>query len=189
MFLPKYCEKLYVIVDLGGKGLHNAPIRIFNRIAKTITTNFFGILERLWIYNSSSLFKKDWQVLIREIPIKTAERIQFTEKGMESEISTRLGTIGLETTYGGTVGKIMGSYWPPRPNQKEDAISHDEIDAKSVKLYSINGEEYDKKRLFPGRQTKTIVTHAAKNWQLSVPVILLLAIVIGIILAVVLRKS
>lgn len=191
MLQPKYFERMSVIVDCSGRGMHGCSTRMFNKVVKTLKTNFPERLYKVFIYNYSPLMEKEWNVLSRKfkflinlesVSANVIEKMVWVRKGSENVISNYLGKEGLDKKYDGEIEPILGSYWPPRPvNNGNPDCSESAPLIQSYDNYTINGEKFDKEHLF----TEALAGYTQKSMTKDfvfkgVGVALLLAIVMGV---------
>lgn len=172
MLLPKYCEKVDVVVDLEGHGMQGTRISHFNKFVAWLNLHYAGMLNKMFIYDYTNHFSGTWKTLLNVIPEGTAKRIELVSKEEgNKKIPKAFGKDGVEEKYGGNIPTMIGSTWPSR--KAGHPCTSELLAERRIERFTINGEAFDA-QLFPAPyKSHPFLTLMSQNFKATVWIIVI----------------
>ncbi|CAD8212465.1 unnamed protein product [Paramecium octaurelia] len=112
MFIPGKVENWIFLLESNGLGVFGLPTKALQVVIDTMSTNFGGCLEKMFILNPSSGLSFLWKTISSFLDPETAEKINFLQKKEFMKLQQIIDPNQLEQKYGGTQPN-QTTYWPP----------------------------------------------------------------------------
>ncbi|CAD8185247.1 unnamed protein product [Paramecium octaurelia] len=112
MFIPGKVENWIFLLESNGLGVFGLPTKALQVVIDTMSTNFGGCLEKMFILNPSSGLNFLWKTISGFLDPETAEKINFFQKKDFMKLQQIIDPNQLEQKYGGTQPNQI-TFWPP----------------------------------------------------------------------------
>ncbi|EGR32613.1 hypothetical protein IMG5_076430 [Ichthyophthirius multifiliis] len=112
MFVGYYIENWILIIDTGGMGIFDLPLKALNMMIEAMSCNYCACMEKLFILNPSFGLKTSWSVISKMMDQESVDKIQMLKQENITKLQEYIDPCYLEQKFRGTVPN-QTIFWPP----------------------------------------------------------------------------